>query len=43
MLQSLNHFSISKQVQLLATMSYWAAIETSGNDRTPNSISGGLS
>jgi len=35
-----NHFRGSKQVQLLATMSYWSAIETLGNDRAPNSICG---
>jgi hypothetical protein len=35
-----NHFRGSKQVQILATMSYWSAIETLGNDRAPNSICG---
>ena len=42
MLQSLNHFRGSKQVQLCAMTSYWSAIETLGNDRTPNSIYGDL-
>jgi len=32
-----HQFRGSKQVQLLATMSYWSAIETfGGNDRTPS-------
>ena len=35
-----HQFRGSKQVQILATMSYWSAIETLGNDRAPNSICG---
>ena len=42
MFKQLHQFKISKQVCALATMSYWSAIETLGNDRTPNSISGDL-
>jgi len=41
MFNQLSHqFRISKQVLALATMSYWSAIETLGNDRAPNSICG---
>ena len=42
MFNQLSHqFRISKQVQALAAMSYWSAIETTlGNDRAPNSICG---
>jgi hypothetical protein len=43
MFNQLHQFTISKQVSALATMSYWSAIETLGNDRTPNSIYGDLS
>ena len=43
MFNQLHQFRGSKQVQILATMSYWSAIETLGNDRAPNSICGDLS
>lgn len=40
MFNQLHQYKESKQVQSLAAMSYWSAIETFGNDRTPNSICG---
>ena len=41
MFNQLHQFKESKQVQILATMSYWSAVETTlGNDRAPNSICG---
>jgi len=36
MFKQLHQFKGSKQVIALAAMSYWSAIETSGNDRTPS-------
>jgi len=36
MFKQLHQFRGSKQVQSFAAMSYWSAIETSGNDRTPS-------
>ena len=40
MFNQLHQFKGSKQVQALVAISYWSAIETLGNDRTPNSICG---
>jgi len=36
MFNQLHQFRGSKQVIALATMSYWSAIETLGNDRAPS-------